>query len=222
MKDIETRIREKVVARARVKDPSLEKSLERRFRRECERRGWICIKFESPGNTGVPDRIVIDHSGGVSFVELKKGRSARTMARQRYWNGRLRSMGVKAFFVRDAESMRECMVAISRAEAASGWPASGVADAKEENGWAFVKAVRYGREGKCAARHGRISAIEQDEEVAATIAMSRAQWSRLLGLIEERVENTDDYDEWADLGILSGELFKVTYGKEPKAQHEDR
>lgn len=96
--------------------PALEKSLEKRFRRECERRGWICLKFESPGNAGVPDRIVIDHFGGVSFVELKKGRSARTMARQRWWNGRLRSMGVKAFFVRDAESMAECIREMERAE----------------------------------------------------------------------------------------------------------
>lgn len=116
MKTEKTRNSEKVIVRAAHEGPSLEKSLERRFREECERRGWICIKFESPGNAGVPDRIVIDCSGNVSFVELKKGRSAKTMARQWWWNGRLRSMGVKAFFVRDAESMAECIREMERAE----------------------------------------------------------------------------------------------------------
>lgn len=99
--------------------PSLEKSLERRFRREAEAQGWICLKFESPGNAGVPDRIVIDRFGNVSFVELKRSRSARVMVRQRWWNEKLRARGCMAFFVWDVPSMVECLSAIEAAESAS-------------------------------------------------------------------------------------------------------
>lgn len=33
--------------------------------------GGLCFKFESPGNPGVPDRIVITADGEIIFVELK-------------------------------------------------------------------------------------------------------------------------------------------------------
>jgi hypothetical protein len=36
-----------------------------------KQRGGLCYKFVSPGNAGVPDRIVIMPGGGVTFVELK-------------------------------------------------------------------------------------------------------------------------------------------------------
>lgn len=129
--------------------PSLEKSLERRFRREAEARGWICLKFVSPGNAGVPDRLVVDHFGNVSFVELKRGKSAKVMAMQKWWNKRLRSMGAAAFFVRDAASMEECIAEIERKEAVcrSAWIAGRLGGCGPEEGGRFVKAVRYSREG---------------------------------------------------------------------------
>ena len=37
---------------------------------ECEKHGFLCYKFVSPGNKGVPDRIVIGN-GRTIFVELK-------------------------------------------------------------------------------------------------------------------------------------------------------
>lgn len=49
----------------------LEKEIERRLVREVRRRGGLCYKFTSPGNPGVPDRIVILPTGEVIFVELK-------------------------------------------------------------------------------------------------------------------------------------------------------
>lgn len=48
-----------------------ERDVERYLIKECERRGWLCWKFVSPGRRGVPDRIVIRH-GGVAFVEVKR------------------------------------------------------------------------------------------------------------------------------------------------------
>lgn len=51
-------------------DP-LERDLENRVRRYAEKRGWLWIKFVSPGYAGVPDRIGI-RRGRVIFLELKK------------------------------------------------------------------------------------------------------------------------------------------------------
>ena len=48
-----------------------EKSLERKLKREIERRGGVCWKFTSPGTAGVPDRVCIMPGGRVLFVELK-------------------------------------------------------------------------------------------------------------------------------------------------------
>lgn len=48
-----------------------ERDVERYLVKECEKRGWLCWKFVSPGRRGVPDRVVIRH-GGVAFVEVKR------------------------------------------------------------------------------------------------------------------------------------------------------
>lgn len=49
----------------------LESELEAYFRIEVKRIGGKAYKWVSPGNTGVPDRIVL-YRGKVYFVELKK------------------------------------------------------------------------------------------------------------------------------------------------------
>lgn len=48
-----------------------ERDVERYLVKECEKRGWLCWKFVSPGRRGVPDRIVI-RPGSVAFVEVKR------------------------------------------------------------------------------------------------------------------------------------------------------
>ena len=48
-----------------------ERDVERYLIKECERRGWLCWKFVSPGRRGVPDRVVI-RPGAVAFVEVKR------------------------------------------------------------------------------------------------------------------------------------------------------
>lgn len=49
-----------------------ERRVEKRFVKLCKARGWMCLKFTSPGMAGVPDRIVLHGDGRVSFVELKR------------------------------------------------------------------------------------------------------------------------------------------------------
>lgn len=67
----------------------LEKEIERRMGEMLKRRGCLYFKFESPGNPGVPDRIVITPTGRIVFVELKThlGRLSNIQA---YQIGRMR------------------------------------------------------------------------------------------------------------------------------------
>lgn len=48
-----------------------ESTLERRLVREVKRIGGMAPKWVSPGNRGVPDRIVILPEGRIVFVEMK-------------------------------------------------------------------------------------------------------------------------------------------------------
>lgn len=63
------------------------------------------MKFVSPGNDGVPDRIVVLPGGGVIFIELK-ATTGKLMANQRVQISRLRKQGALVFVLtgkRDAE-----------------------------------------------------------------------------------------------------------------------
>lgn len=48
-----------------------ESSIEKKFVGELRKLGCVAYKFVSPGNDGVPDRLVITPRGRVIFVELK-------------------------------------------------------------------------------------------------------------------------------------------------------
>lgn len=48
-----------------------ESSIEAKLVRMVRERGGLCFKFVSPGNPGVPDRIVITPGGRTVYVELK-------------------------------------------------------------------------------------------------------------------------------------------------------
>lgn len=50
----------------------MEKSIEKYFRDQAKKHGAMAMKFVSPGNSGVPDRLVVHRDGVVRFVELKK------------------------------------------------------------------------------------------------------------------------------------------------------
>lgn len=48
-----------------------ESQIEARLVRMVRERGGLCYKFISPGNPGVPDRIIITKDGRTVYVELK-------------------------------------------------------------------------------------------------------------------------------------------------------
>ena len=60
-----------------------ESELEARFVRGVKARGGVAYKFVSPGNVGVPDRLVVLPGGRIIFVELKaEGGRLRPMQRR--------------------------------------------------------------------------------------------------------------------------------------------
>ncbi len=69
-----------------------EKTIEQYLRREVKKLGGVAFKFVSPGNAGVPDRIVLLPGGTVKFVELKKP-GGKTSPIQDLQIGVLRKLG---------------------------------------------------------------------------------------------------------------------------------
>lgn len=62
-----------------------ESQIESYLVRKVKEHGGLCFKFTSPGNPGVPDRIVITPAGSTIYVELKTdiGRLAKIQKWQR-------------------------------------------------------------------------------------------------------------------------------------------
>ena len=81
-----------------------ESELEARFVRGVKALGGVAYKFVSPGNVGVPDRLVVLPGGIVAFVELKAegGRLSPIQDRQ---ISRLRELGADVTVVRGAEGV---------------------------------------------------------------------------------------------------------------------
>ena len=75
---------------------TIEKDIERWLGNQLKKLGCIYMKFVSPGNDGVPDRIVVLPGGAVIFVELK-ATTGKLMANQRVQISRLRKQGALVF-----------------------------------------------------------------------------------------------------------------------------
>lgn len=69
-----------------------ESTIEGRLVRGARGAGWLVYKFVSPGNAGVPDRILIGPNGAVIFAELKT-ETGRLSAAQKTQIERLRRHG---------------------------------------------------------------------------------------------------------------------------------
>ena len=78
--------------------PELEKVIERKLRDGVKKLGGgaQCLKFESPGTSGVPDRMILLPGGRVVFVELKQV-GKRERMRQTYVQNQMRRLGFTVF-----------------------------------------------------------------------------------------------------------------------------
>lgn len=74
----------------------LEKELERKLRMEIKAVGGLCLKWESPGYVGVPDRMILLPGGRILFVEMKAP-GKRERPRQQVVQQLLRNMGFEVY-----------------------------------------------------------------------------------------------------------------------------
>ena len=94
-----------------------ESELERILTEEVRREGGKAYKWVSPGNVGVPDRIVFFPGGEIYFVELKAD-GGRVRGPQRVQINRLDSYGQIVIVVRGMAGLIRFFRAIGRRSAA--------------------------------------------------------------------------------------------------------
>lgn len=83
-----------------------ESAIESRLVRLVRERGGLCYKFVSPGNTGVPDRIVITPTGRIIFVELKT-QAGRLSALQKWQHRELEQRGAEVRVLKGMDQVQQ-------------------------------------------------------------------------------------------------------------------
>lgn len=74
----------------------LEKDLEKKLTQATKKRGGISLKLVSPGNSGIPDRLILLPEGKHAFIEVKApGKKPRPL--QERWQVRLNNLGHQAY-----------------------------------------------------------------------------------------------------------------------------
>lgn len=82
-----------------------ESSIESKLVRMVRERGGLCFKFVSPGNPGVPDRVVITPAGRTVYVELKT-EAGRLAAIQKWQHEELRKRGADVRTLKGLEQVK--------------------------------------------------------------------------------------------------------------------
>ena len=82
----------------------LEKEIERYFVKKAKQRKCLCYKFVSPGNAGVPDRIIITPWGETVYVELKTP-TTDLRPLQRSVHERIRHQNAMVFTLHDRDEV---------------------------------------------------------------------------------------------------------------------
>lgn len=85
-----------------------EARIEKLLKIATEKRGGLCLKFTSPGNKGVPDRVILFGNNVVAFVELKSpGKKLAPL--QQYWKDKLNEKGCLYFKIDGPEQIEEVL-----------------------------------------------------------------------------------------------------------------
>ena len=82
-----------------------EKYLELKLRDEVKKRGGLCFKWTSPGQSGVPDRIVFAPDGTIHFVEVKSSGKKQSTG-QVLFSRRIEKLGHTTHVIDDAEKLK--------------------------------------------------------------------------------------------------------------------
>lgn len=83
----------------------IENDVERYLVTQAKKENWLCLKFVSPGNAGVPDRILIRSDGVLIFVELKRGGAFDPRPLQQYWLDKLIDYRQRTFVMRSKDDV---------------------------------------------------------------------------------------------------------------------
>lgn len=88
-----------------------ESSIERYLVNGVKKLNGMCLKFVSPGTSGVPDRIIITADGRIIFAELKTetGRLAKI---QRYTIGEMQKRGADVRVIKGLDSVKALLAEI--------------------------------------------------------------------------------------------------------------
>jgi len=86
----------------------LEKDIEQKLKKLVKKQGGIALKLTSPGNAGMPDRLILFPGGRVIFVETKApGKGLRPLQVLRF--KQLQDLGFKVFKIDSMESIGELL-----------------------------------------------------------------------------------------------------------------
>lgn len=85
----------------------LEKEIERKLKATVEGKlGGLCLKWVSPGWSGVPDRILLLPGGRVQFAELKRPQGSKVSPLQMWWKRKLQGLGFTVWHVYTLEDIK--------------------------------------------------------------------------------------------------------------------
>lgn len=82
-----------------------EKQLEKKLVKAVKDCRGIAYKFVSPGQDGVPDRLVVLPGGKIGFVEVKKPGKGKLRKIQKHQLKKLTALGCKCFVLDDPEKI---------------------------------------------------------------------------------------------------------------------
>ncbi len=92
-----------------------ERDVERYFKAQLERRGALVFKFVSPGQAGVPDRVVLLPGGRVVFAEMKApGEKPRPLQRAVF--SRMARAGHPVYIIDSREAVKKFMEEVMPSE----------------------------------------------------------------------------------------------------------
>lgn len=84
----------------------LESEIEKKIVRYVQSRGGMCLKWVSPGFTGVPDRIILMPGGKIFFAELKRP-GEKLRPRQKRVRDQLTALGAVVLRIESVEDLKE-------------------------------------------------------------------------------------------------------------------
>jgi len=87
----------------------LEKDLEKKLVDGIKARGGMSLKWVSPGNRGVPDRILLLPGGRIAFAEMKRPKGGRVDPLQKYWKKILTGLGFTVYTIFTEEDLSKAL-----------------------------------------------------------------------------------------------------------------